>query len=317
MSKSQNKNTMDVKHPPVMAKCKFGEKCVRPLTCKFQHDFKNNKKGLTIHPKKNNKPMAHTAKSLRTALKSVLPMAKMLHEKKCALLREKAETESKYHLVDNKGASIDPYAAKLAAVEDEIKAMRQLARIAIGGNHVTVPLVEQLMYACVITTGVTSANTAIVASGFVDFASAFALVFEEYRFTKGVYTFESIVPAATSITTPSTTGPTFGVLSYSDIITALTSVVSGTDDVQHILVKQGNITGGASEAYESIQHFHFKIPSGVLDDATVSGAGNWTLTSNSSVVWGYLKSYMVSATAVVQNTIGGILNMTCEFRMRQ
>jgi len=316
---SQHKNNMDVKHPPVMGKCKFGEKCARPLTCKYKHEFVKSKKGLGVVHKSVSQWKQLLSPYTEMMKNHILKRDTELKAEEGRYLRE--SKQSGYFGADNKSVS-DVFAHEkcVSRIKNEfdeaVTLVKKMVLNVVGFKPIKVPMVMLQNFGSTVTTGVVNATSTILASNFNDF-STFALIFEEYRIKSGHYLFQASVPSAYGASTPANTGPIFGVLTYSQIATVLTNVQAGYDDSQKHIINMSNLNSGFTDSLQKPETFHYKIPPGVLDDANSAGASNWELVANSSTIWGVLRPYcIILSSAVVANAISGIHTVEMEFRMR-
>jgi len=315
---------MDVKHPQVTGKCKFGEKCERRKTCPYTH-FGGKTKKLGVPAVRKNAPKS--LHELKTTLAPYVDMVKTHITKRDAEVKAEEQRflreskQSGYFGADNKSvADVLSHEKTLARIKSEfdeaVLLVKKMVLNVVGMKAIKVPMVQQQNFASTITTGVVNTTANITANNFVDF-STFALIFEEYRIVGGHYIFQSSVPAAYGASTPANTGPIFGVLCYSQITASLANVAAGWDDVQKHIINMSNLNSGFTDSMQKPETFHYKIPAGILDDANSANAGNWCLVANNTVIWGVLRPYcIILSAAVVANAIGGINTVEMEFRMR-
>lgn len=283
--------------------------------------------------KSEKKDVAKVAKTVRVKVpphmlarllkESILPQLRALHAKRAAVMAEKAAFDLKYVSVDVKGQPADPFKVRMGELDQGLMMLRKSALSLMGTNRVMVPMVEAAVFASTVTTGVVNGVIALNAAAFTDF-SVFASLFEEYKIHKGRYSFTYGVPFANNGTGAGNAGVTLLGLGFSFIATAATSVVQVCDDAQHALylppiavITISGSTDGAVSYINKLEHFDFKCPSGVLDDTTLTGPGSWLPVTDTSSVYGYIRTYGVTALGtVIPNAVNGILRCTFEFRLR-
>jgi len=261
----------------------------------------------------------------RTNIRTVFQIARGLKEandRLAAVRAEKALYDAKYVMVDVKGTSADPFSDKIQLIQTQITALKGEAESVMkGNNNYLVELSTNFLWASTVTTGVVNTVNSIQATNFGDF-SALAGLFEEYKIVSGAIRFVPGVFGASASTTPANTGNMMLAMEYSTNNTALTSVALAIDDGMSKLYAVPTIDAAGRALVAPKQgepyHFSFHIPEGI----TLTGAGPlsssaYILTSDSTSTWGYLKSYMVAATATATaNAIHAVGMFKFHFRIR-
>jgi len=321
---SQHKNNKDVKHPQVTGKCKFGEKCTRPLTCPYTHNFKNSKKGMGKamegHPKslvqvklKTHGLMQAHARRLATALRPLLA--------KFSELKKRAEI-AKLDYVDVKSGSSLRDIKELSDSNDSQIAMIKAEAGSIFGNR---KIKMRLTAPLIITStagGVVNTVTSVIPNGSAEWG-AISSLFDDYKVTAVVYHFNCLTVglAAGAGTTIQGTILCIGYDPDSLAVPGGTMVL--TELEQHRLYA---ITPNASNTITTfnegkLSEFSLKVPTGVQEDLTAGSlpiavnASQWQATTTLvSVPYGFIKMYSAAGVSVV--TITGVMYIHMEFRLR-
>jgi len=325
---SQHKNNMDVKHPQVTGKCKFGEKCTRPLTCPFKHDFKNSKKGLG----KQMMPLKHLSLKVNhnDFLQKMLPQLRSLSLKRSLFAQEKKDFDSKYgSLVDVKGlkttSQIDD---KIALLDMEFKTLKSMAHNTFGTHPVKVNMHIDFTWTTS-TAGLCATVDPVQPNTLTEF-TALAALFDQYRVTGGkstinLYGYMLYDSQASGVCKP------LLIIVYdpSDFV-AVASVLAGSNVSQHKLLRvpvaTAAVTGplGFPDPQTQLHEFHWKTPPGILDSASVgSEGGAWqaTISGAQQLAYGTVKVYggtfVMSAAATATNIAYVLQQYNCEYRMRE
>lgn len=288
---------------------------------------------MSKQTKKSEKKETRLVKSVRVKVpshmlvrllkESIFPQLRALQAKRSEVLKEKASFDMKYVSVDVKGQPADPFKVRMGELDQGLAMLRKSALSLMGTNRVMVPMVESVIFPSTVTTGVVNGVVALNAAAFTDF-SVLASLFEEYKIHKGRYTFTYGIPFANNGTGAGNAGVIPFALGFSFISTAATSAVQVCDDAQHALycppiavITISGSTDGAVSYISKLEHFDFVCPTGVLDDATLAGPGAWLPVADTSSVYGYIRSYGVTALGtVIPNAVNGILRCMFEFRLR-
>jgi len=232
------------------------------------------------------------------------------------------KTDWQYFSKDSKDGKNEPSdSTKLLSTELKLltSGIRSMMREGMGYRPMRIVLTIPFQLTTTVTSGVLNGNVSVVPGTSTEFASL-ATIFDEYKCIGGDVVFANYIRASYAFgVTGSTLNTSAMVLVYDTDSTALTSVLNGTEFMNHKLYRIGQQAGGVQSFKETFENFAFKVPPGIgVDTVTpIVESGEWVPTTNTSSTFGFVKTYCVTTEVVALAVVSGYMKMECEFRCRQ
>jgi len=309
--------------------CKNGDSCqfLRLGACTFAHkaNSKSSVKGLHKDHGDRGRTMVAPAKVKNVSkkgpnsdkmegMRKLIASAHVNLTARKALNAELKNSVSSYFDVKDKkdvGAVPEMYARQLKLLDDELLALRAVAKGMWGSKTFRLTVYYQWQLSITVTSGLVSGSQTVEPSSQTEWIAA-ASLFDEYKIPSIVAHYR----VKTAVNYSSVEQP-FGVICYDPTTSAsVASAEAGLALAQHQLV-------AIPSTYEAIANtqtrtFRVEVPKGIQETNFALGIGNW-LPVNAPLPYGYMKFYCVgdNKAAVANGGFGAMMECHSEFRIRE